>query len=124
MDHLPEKSTPARTSGDEATLAQEEEEVQLRKNHTSSTHGSSDEFTVFWEEPTDQDPENPKSWSTTRKASIIGTISFLTFLTPLASSMFAPGVPEVMEEFKTTSKTLATFVVSIYVLGFAFGKQV
>ena len=35
--------------------------------------------------------------------------------------MFAPGVPEVMAEFKSTSDTLATFVVSVFVLGFAFG---
>jgi multidrug resistance protein len=37
------------------------------------------------------------------------------------SSMFAPGVPDIMREFHSTSPTTATFVVSIYVLGFAFG---
>lgn len=35
--------------------------------------------------------------------------------------MFAPGVPQVMEEFHTSSSTLATFVVAVFVLGFAFG---
>ena len=35
--------------------------------------------------------------------------------------MFAPGVPDVMAEFNTSSSTFATFVVSIFVLGFAFG---
>lgn len=35
--------------------------------------------------------------------------------------MFAPGVPSVMVEFHTTSTMLATFVVSVFVLGFAFG---
>lgn len=35
--------------------------------------------------------------------------------------MFAPGIPQVMEEFGSTSNTLATFLVSIFVLGFAFG---
>lgn len=44
-----------------------------------------------------------------------------THCRPLASSMFAPGVPQVMEEFKSSSDTLATFVVSVYVLGFACG---
>ena len=42
-------------------------------------------------------------------------------LRPLASSMFAPGVPEVMKEFDSTNDELASFVVSIYVLGYAFG---
>ena len=40
---------------------------------------------------------------------------------PLASSMFAPGVPEVMTEFKSSNELLASFVVSVYVLGYAFG---
>lgn len=35
--------------------------------------------------------------------------------------MFAPGVPAIMREFGETSTTTATFLVSIYVLGFAFG---
>lgn len=35
--------------------------------------------------------------------------------------MFAPGIPAIMVEFKTTSSITATFLVSIYVLGFAFG---
>jgi MFS family permease len=38
--------------------------------------------------------------------------------------MFAPGVPLVMTEFKSTSDTLATFVVSVFVLGFAFGPPI
>ena len=45
----------------------------------------------------------------------------LTSYRPLASSMFAPGVPDVMTEFHSTSSTLAGFVVSVYVLGYAFG---
>lgn len=35
--------------------------------------------------------------------------------------MFAPGVPDIMADFNSTNPNLATFVVSVYVLGFAFG---
>lgn len=35
--------------------------------------------------------------------------------------MFAPGVPDIMREFKDDNENIATFVVSVYVLGFAFG---
>jgi MFS family permease len=35
--------------------------------------------------------------------------------------MFAPGVPTLLEDFHTSSQTLATFVVSVYLIGFAFG---
>lgn len=40
---------------------------------------------------------------------------------PLASSMFAPGVPYVLEDFHSTSIILASFVVSIYLIGYAAG---
>jgi multidrug resistance protein len=38
--------------------------------------------------------------------------------------MFAPGVPELMDEFNSTSKTLGSFVVSVFLLGFAFGPLI
>ena len=40
---------------------------------------------------------------------------------PLASSMFAPGVPQVLQEFNSDNAILGSFVVSVYVLGYAFG---
>lgn len=39
-------------------------------------------------------------------------------------AMFAPGVPELMVEFEQNSRTLGSFVVSVYVLGFAAGPMV
>jgi MFS family permease len=39
-------------------------------------------------------------------------------------AMFAPGIPNVMAEFRSTNIELGTFVVSIYVLGFASGPMV
>lgn len=38
--------------------------------------------------------------------------------------MFAPGVPELMAEFESRSSELASFCVSVYVLGFAAGPMV
>lgn len=92
--------------------------------NTSDVTKSSDETTNFkvgWNEPADQDPENPMNWTTRRKWSIIGILSFITFLTPLASSMMAPGVPNIMATFNSTDDMVATFMVSVFVLGFAFG---
>ncbi|KAJ6013590.1 hypothetical protein N7540_008181 [Penicillium herquei] len=67
---------------------------------------------VFWDEPIERDPSNPMNWSSGRKWTIVATVSWVTFLTPLASSMFAPGVTQVMEDFHSSSVLLATFVVS------------
>ena len=38
--------------------------------------------------------------------------------------MFAPGIPQVMRDFQSTSQSLATFVVAVYVLGFAVGPLI
>lgn len=101
-----------------------------------------DHYIVDWNGPNDQ--ANPLNWlgksidtndlkyqlivahirSNWKKTVNIVLISAMTFLTPLASSMFAPGVPEVMREFNSDSPLLATFVVSVYVLGWALGPLV
>ncbi|KAF2024681.1 MFS general substrate transporter [Setomelanomma holmii] len=70
------------------------------------------------------DPENPLNWSFWKKWGMVMLVSAITFLTPLASSMFAPGVPEVMREFNSTNDMLEGFMVSVYVLGFAFGPLI
>jgi hypothetical protein len=74
---------------------------------------------VWWD--SEDDPQNPMNWSSFRKWGAIAVVSSITFLTPLASSIFAPGVPMVMDEFHSKSDLLSGFVVSVYVLGFAFG---
>ena len=42
----------------------------------------------------------------------------------VASSMFAPGVPQVFEEFQSDNTILESMVVSVYVLGYACGPIV
>lgn len=53
-----------------------------------------------------------------------GIIANILVNRPLASAMFAPGVPLVEKTFHFTNSNLATFVVSIFVLGFAVGPLV
>ncbi|KAF2737909.1 MFS general substrate transporter [Polyplosphaeria fusca] len=77
---------------------------------------------VWWDGP--DDPQNPMNWSRNKKWGTVILISAITFLVPLASSMFAPGVPKVMETFNSTSQMLEGFMVSVYVLGFAFGPLI
>ena len=45
----------------------------------------------------------------------------LTLFSPFASSMFVPGISDLMTEFHSNNDALASLVVSVYVLGFAFG---
>lgn len=43
---------------------------------------------------------------------------------PLASSVFAPAIEQVMNEFHSSSTELASFIVSVYIIGFCFGPLV
>lgn len=76
---------------------------------------------VDWDGP--DDPANPLNWPAKKKWSIIAALGAVTFITPLASSFFAPGVPQVMRAFEVQSNLMATFVVSVYLLGFALGTS-
>ncbi|KAK3381948.1 major facilitator superfamily domain-containing protein [Podospora didyma] len=77
---------------------------------------------IGWDGP--NDPHNPMNWTDKKKWTNIAVLSFLTLVTPLGSSMFAPGIPKILVEFHETSTTVATFVLSIYVLGFAVGPLI
>ncbi|KAF2119810.1 major facilitator superfamily domain-containing protein [Lophiotrema nucula] len=81
-------------------------------------------FVVSWDEPENQDPQNPQNWLKRTKWTNIIIISVVSFLVPLVSSMLAPAVQLIAEEFNTTSTTFPTFVVSIFVLGFASGPLI
>ncbi|KAK7414754.1 hypothetical protein QQX98_006438 [Neonectria punicea] len=96
---------------------------------------------VDWDGP--DDPANPQNWSLGKKAVTVCLVSSITFVTlveaqipvivrsavltiyrPLASSIFAPGIEQVMAEFHSTDEQLASFIISVYLLGYSFGPLV
>jgi multidrug resistance protein len=77
---------------------------------------------VSWDGP--DDPEKPTNWPKTFRWTLITLVSSVTFVAGLSSSVFAPGVPALLEEFHTTNSILGTLVVTIYVLGLATGPLV
>ncbi|KAE8130882.1 major facilitator superfamily domain-containing protein [Aspergillus pseudotamarii] len=97
-------------------------------NSTSSTFEDSfpesnlEKGIVGWDDQ--KDPANPRNFSKARKWSILGFVSLMSFLSPLASSMFAPGVQFMNASFHNESDVLSSLVVSIYLLGYVFGPLV
>jgi hypothetical protein len=77
-------------------LAQDMEK-DVESAASSPVEVTSDGNIVDWDGP--DDCNNPQNWSLAKKGVNILILSILTFLTPLASSMFAPGVPQLMKEF-------------------------
>jgi multidrug resistance protein len=85
------------------------------------TADPSDPNIVDWDP---DDPEKAINWPAKKVLGNIAIISIVTFLTPLASSMVAPGVPLILKEFNSTNETIGAFVVSIYILGYATGPLI
>ncbi|KAH0270347.1 MFS general substrate transporter, partial [Aureobasidium melanogenum] len=115
-------SSKSSSDVDSATVAQSNTDVEKQVAIVQQSSEITDPNIVSWDG--EDDPQNPMNWTSKAKIINCGAIIFLTLLTPLASSMFAPGVPDVLREFKETSVTLAAFVVSVYLLGFAVGPLI
>jgi multidrug resistance protein len=105
-----------------SSYSRHEESTTHRPETKDTEKESTDPNIVDWDGP--DDPQNPLNWAPKKKWGIIACLSLITLITPLGSSFFAPGVPEVMAGFKENSNMLAAFVVSVYLLGFAFGPLV
>ena len=67
------------------------------------------------------DPQMPLNFPDQRKWTLLGLVSSITFISPLASSMFAPAVSFMDEDFHNTSSALGALTVSIFVLGYVVG---
>lgn len=87
----------AKALSDTSEARDEELGVSSKSESKIEQDGTSE---VDWDGP--EDPHNPRNWSSRAKIINCLTIILLTLLTPLASSMFAPGVPDVrlLPEYK------------------------
>lgn len=81
-----------------------------------------DEDLVDWDGP--DDPKNPMNWPLRRVVVVITIISIITFLSSLASSVLAPGILQVLDDFHSQNLELGSFVISVYVIGYALGPLI
>lgn len=67
----------------------------------------------------DDDEENPKAWTKRRKLVNVGIIALMAILSPLASSMFTPGISQIAEDLNTDEQSvIATTTGFVIMLGF------
>ncbi|KAJ5689118.1 hypothetical protein N7462_003510 [Penicillium macrosclerotiorum] len=67
------------------------------------------------------DPENPQNFLSRQKWGLLALMSGITFVSPLASSMFSPAVSYVGNDLGVTNETVLSLSVSIFLLGYTFG---
>lgn len=66
----------------------------------------------------EDDPENPRAWSGRKKLTNVGIIAFMAILSPLASSMFTPGIDQIAEDLgASTQQVIATTTGFVIMLG-------
>ena len=63
----------------------------------------------------------PLNFPNAKKWLIVGLVSAITFVTPFASSILAPGIGVVDREFGNTNEIIGAMTVSIYLLGYVIG---
>jgi len=66
----------------------------------------------------EHDEENPKAWSKRKKLTNVAIIAFMSILSPLASSMFTPGIAQVAKDLNTDQQSvIATTTGFVIMLG-------
>ncbi|KAF7122566.1 hypothetical protein CNMCM5793_000591 [Aspergillus hiratsukae] len=105
--------------GGEANTTASQEQAEVSPSQGEHDLPKKDPNLVSWDGP--DDINNPFNWPVRKKTRQLVLMAFNTFITPLASSMFAPGVANVMRDFHSTDTMLASFVVSVFVLGYMVG---
>jgi multidrug resistance protein len=72
----------------------------------------------------EHDPINARNWSSRRKWAATAIVSLYTFVSPLASSMMAPGLPKFAIQYNITNPTIVAMTLSIFLLSFALGPLI
>lgn len=78
-----------------------------------------DPFLIDWDESNQH--LNPRSWASRRRHWLVIVVSLYTMQSPMTSSMNAPALDALMNDFHVTSDTLGNMMMSIQVLAFAVG---
>ncbi|CCO35421.1 putative transporter C1529,01 [Rhizoctonia solani AG-1 IB] len=75
---------------------------------------------VDWDSP--EDPNNPRNWTFRHRWAATAVVSLFTFMSPLASSMVAPALPQVSRELNLEQgSVLESMTLSVFVLAYAVG---
>lgn len=83
--------------------------------------GEHDQIIVDWDGPDDK--ENPKNWSFPTKVLFISMVGLLTTSIYIGSSIYVPGVQQIMEDFNV-SLTVGYLPMSVFVIGYGIGPMV
>ncbi|KAK0434636.1 major facilitator superfamily domain-containing protein [Armillaria borealis] len=73
------------------------------------------------EDDWEHDPMNARNWPSSKKWTAVCIVSFYTLIPPLASSMMAPGLPEIAAKYGVTDTVTTALILSVFLISFAIG---
>ncbi|KAK0560938.1 hypothetical protein OC861_006052 [Tilletia horrida] len=88
----------------------------------TTTEKDHDPNLVGWDSP--DDLANPRNWSTKKKWTVTTLVSLYTLLSPLSSSMIAPALPILQQDFHVSSQVESELMLSTFILAYAVGPLV
>lgn len=86
----------------------------------TETEKGKDKSLVEWAE---NDPHNPRNWSTPKKVFVTWQICLLTTSVYIGSAIYTAGLPGIQEQFHV-SEVKALLGLTLFVLGYALGPMV
>lgn len=107
--------TPARLPSIRSKLSSRQG-TMLQAN---TTEPPKDTKLVTWDGK--DDPVNPHNWPAHRRWTSTILIAFFAFIAPMASTMVAPALEEISDDFNIESDIEEFLVMSIFLLAFAIG---
>ncbi|KAH6917888.1 multidrug resistance protein 4 [Coprinopsis sp. MPI-PUGE-AT-0042] len=105
--------------------------LPVKEKHEASVHGGSalredndvealEDLDGDWE----NDPANARNWPAGKKWLAVSIISLYTFASPLASSMMAPGLPDVAIRYGISDSTTIALTLCVFLLSFAIAPLI
>ena len=79
----------------------------------------SDPNLVSWTDA--RDPQNPRNWTSPKKWRATVVVSSFSFVSPVASVMIAPALPQINKDLDVPNSVLSQMMLSIFLLAYAVG---
>ncbi|KZT20801.1 MFS general substrate transporter [Neolentinus lepideus HHB14362 ss-1] len=118
----PRPSTPASVDTSFTHVRDRNEQVpQDGEGESAIPEDKKEEVLENLEDDWQHDPINPRNWSGRQKWLVVSLVSLYTFVSPLASSVMAPALPEIAVHYGITNATVVAMTLSIFLLSFALG---
>ncbi|KAF9498482.1 MFS general substrate transporter [Pleurotus eryngii] len=103
------------------SIRENEKNVVVDIQNSKTPQGNTDDPQLTDDDIWNLDSANPRNWSSRKKWTAAGIVSLYTFVSPLASSMMAPGLLQVAEQYHVTNPTTLAMTLSIFLLAYALG---